>query len=121
MIIGNLLYAIGLFGFGAFRSLLMLLLMMIVFTIGEILTWTMADIVVSEKAPSHLRGTYFRAINLQFIRQSIDPWVGGMLLGLLGFNEGLLVFGLLSIIVLFATPIYWFLSKKTNLYSSFTK
>lgn len=121
MIIGNLLYALGLFGFGVFRSLLMLLLMMLVFTIGEILTWTMADIVVSEIAPSHLRGTYFGAINLQFIGQSIGPWVGGMLLGLLGFNEGLIVFGLLSIIVLSATPIYWFLSKKFNLNSSFIK
>jgi MFS family permease len=66
----------------------------------------MAEMVIQEIAPEHLRGTYFGASGFQFIGQSMGPWFGGVLLTHFGFSQGPLVFSILMIMTLLAVPMF---------------
>jgi len=103
---GTIFLAFGLLGFGMFQSLIPLLLSMVLFTLGEIFAFVMAEMVIQEIAPEHLRGTYFGASGFQFIGQSMGPWIGGVLLTVFGFSNGPVVFGILMIMTLCAMPLF---------------
>jgi len=79
---------------------------MVLFTLGEIFAFVMAEMVIQEIAPEHLRGTYFGASGFQFIGQSMGPWIGGVLLTVFGFSNGPVVFGILMIMTLCAMPLF---------------
>ncbi|MEC2132071.1 MDR family MFS transporter [Brevibacillus centrosporus] len=104
--IGTVFFAVSLVGFGVFHSLIPLILSMVMFTIGELLCFVMAEMVIQEIAPEHLRGTYFGASGFQFIGQSMGPWFGGVLLTHFGFSQGPLVFSILMIMTLLAVPMF---------------
>ncbi|MGG3886711.1 MDR family MFS transporter [Brevibacillus panacihumi] len=104
--LGTVLFALGLFGFGLFKSLVPLLFCMVLFTVGEILCFVMSEVFIQELAPEHAKGTYFGASGIPFLGQSIGPWFGGYLLKLLGFAEGHLVFGVLAGMTLLAIPLF---------------
>lgn len=103
---GSVCLALALLGFGLFHSPFLLILSMILFTVGELLSFVMAEVVIQEIAPERLRGTYFGASGFQFIGQSMGPWFGGVLLKLFGFSQGGIVFGLLMVITLLAMPMF---------------
>ncbi|WP_214752982.1 MFS transporter [Exiguobacterium sp. s16] len=74
-----------------------LFIAMVIFTIGEVLMFTMTDVLTDELAPAHLRGTYFGAMGLTALGQTIGPVIGGVLLD--GFdNAALPVFGSLAVL-----------------------
>jgi len=104
--LGSIAYSLALLGFGISSNIVLLILSMVVMTIGEIIVFIMSDVLLDNLAPNHLRGTYFGAMTFQSIGFSVGPLIGGMLLNYFGFNNGLYVFGILSVITLMAMPFY---------------
>ncbi|KPV60097.1 MFS transporter [Paenibacillus sp. A3] len=103
---GCLLFGLGLFGFGVFDNILMLALSMVVFTTGEILCFVIGDVLIGEIAPEHLRGAYYGASGLAFIGQSVCAWIGGILLSVLGFGQGPVLFAILMLLAFIAFPFF---------------
>ncbi|WP_040948915.1 MDR family MFS transporter [Gorillibacterium massiliense] len=104
--LGCLLFGLGLFGLGAFHSIILLVLSIAVFTSGEILCFVIGDVLIGEIAPDHLRGAYFGAGGFAFIGQSLSAWLGGYLLKTLGFDQGALIFGVLMVLAFAAFPFF---------------
>ncbi|REK71276.1 MDR family MFS transporter [Paenibacillus paeoniae] len=78
--VGSISYAIGHIGFAFSDSWWMLIVSMIVFTWGEILTFPAGAIIIDRLAPDQMRGTYFGAQTFTNLGHFLGPWVGGMLL-----------------------------------------
>ncbi|WP_134683848.1 MDR family MFS transporter [Brevibacillus migulae] len=104
--VGCLLFGLGLFGFGIFDNLPMLALSMVVFTAGEILCFVIGDVLIGEIAPEHMRGAYYGASGFAFIGQSACAWIGGILLNVLGFGQGPVIFGILMLLAFVAFPFF---------------
>ncbi len=103
---GCLLFGLGLFGFGIFDHMAGLALAMVVFTIGEILCFVIGDVLIGDISPAHLRGAYYGASGFAFIGQSACAWIGGILLKLLGFDQGPLLFTILMLLAFAALPFF---------------
>ncbi|OKP99773.1 MFS transporter [Paenibacillus sp. P46E] len=103
---GCVFFGLGLLGLGAFHDTIPLALSMIVFTIGEILSFVIGDVLIGEIAPAHLRGAYYGASGFAFIGQSICTWLGGILLQHLGFDQGPLIFSILMLLTFAAYPFF---------------
>lgn len=89
--------SIGLLLIGFASEVWVLFVAMVIFTVGEVLMFTMTDVLTDELAPEHLRGTYFGAMGLTALGQSVGPIIGGLLLD--GFNNAALpVFGSLAVV-----------------------
>ncbi len=89
--------SIGLLLIGFAAEVWVLFVAMVIFTVGEVLMFTMTDVLTDDLAPEHLRGTYFGAMGLTALGQSIGPVIGGLLLD--GFdNASLPVFGSLAVL-----------------------
>ena len=48
----------------------------IIFTIGEVLMFSMTDVFIDDIAVAHLKGTYFGAMGFSGIGAVIGPWFG---------------------------------------------
>ncbi|MGG1678096.1 MDR family MFS transporter [Neobacillus sp. NRS-1170] len=103
---GCLLFSIGILGFGISDSLVLFIVSMILFSVGEILCFIIGDVLISEIAPSNLRGAYFGAAGLQFIGQGAAAWFGGWLLNYFGVGSGAIVFGILALFTIIAYPFF---------------
>lgn len=84
IVVGNVLYALGDVGFAYANSWLVFIIGMVLFTFGEILTFTASDVLIDRMAPEAMRGSYYGAKSFSNIGQFIGPWMGGLLLGLYG-------------------------------------
>ncbi|MFD0589108.1 MDR family MFS transporter [Paenibacillus sp. GCM10027627] len=80
IILGSVFYAIGNVGFAFSGNWWMLLVSMLVFTWGEILTFPAGSLIVDRLAPDKMRGTYFGAQTFTNMGHFLGPWLGGMLL-----------------------------------------
>lgn len=105
IIIGTLFVSGGLFGFGVVESVWSVVCCTIIFTIGEVLMFSMTDVFIDDIAVPHLKGTYFGAMGFSGIGGVIGPWFGGVLLDHYGYQNGFVVFFMLSIFSMFAFPI----------------
>ena len=106
--VGSFLFGAGIVGFGISHSLILLILAMVLFTIGEILCFIIGDVLIGDIAPIYLRGAYYGASGLMFIGQSAGAWVGGMLLASFGFGSGFVVFSILALLTVVAYPFFQF-------------
>ncbi|MGF7034730.1 MFS family permease [Paenibacillus mucilaginosus] len=104
--LGCFFFGLGLFGFGLFDDMLLLSLSMILFTTGEILCFVIGDVLIGEIAPESLRGAYYGASGFAFLGQSLCAWIGGMLLQGLGFDQGPVIFGILTLLTFAAFPFF---------------
>ncbi|MDP5275036.1 MFS transporter [Chengkuizengella axinellae] len=123
IMIGTLAISVGLFGMGLFKSPLLLVLSMIIFTIGEVMMFTMTDLFVDQIAKPSLKGTYFGAMALSVLGGAIGPAIGGVLLGHYGFAASEIVFGILAAINAMAFPILIYVNyliKKTKRNADYT-
>lgn len=107
IMLGSLLTSLGLIGFGLAREMLTLIVVVILFTAGEVLMFSMTDLFMDNIARPGLRGTYFGAMGFTQIGNVIGPALGGFLLDTYGYDSPLLVFGLLSLASLMAIPILY--------------
>ncbi|NBI30130.1 MDR family MFS transporter [Chengkuizengella marina] len=105
IMIGILFISIGLFGIGLFKTALFLVFSMIIFTIGEVMMFTMTDLFVDQISKPSLKGTYFGVMALSILGGALGPAIGGVLLGHYGFAASEIVFGILAAINAIAFPI----------------
>lgn len=101
---GNVMFALGDIGFAFSGSAWMLVASMAVFTLGEILNYPSANMLIDRLAPEGLRGTYYGAQTLGNLGQFIGPWLGGLLLAGFGGNA---LFSVMAVITLSGTSLYW--------------
>ena len=69
IMVGTLFVSGGLFGFGVVESLLGVAVCTIIFTIGEVLMFSMTDVFIDDIAVAHLKGTYFGAMGFRELEQ----------------------------------------------------
>lgn len=100
---GNLFFAVGLAGIGWADTFALQVVAMILFTIGEILNYPAATMLLDRLAPEQLRGAYYGAQTFTNLGQFIGPWAGGWLLGRYG---GETMFTVMAVVVLLASLIY---------------
>ncbi|WP_240903703.1 MDR family MFS transporter [Chengkuizengella sediminis] len=117
IMLGTLTTSIGLFGVGLFESIYLIGLSMIIFTIGEVMMFTMYDLFVDQIADPSMKGTYFGAMGFTSLGGSVGPLIGGVLLGAFGFGAPVIVFGILALISAIGFPLFIYvnvLMKKTK-------
>ncbi|MEH7122597.1 MFS transporter [Bacillus sp. JJ1773] len=105
IMLGSIMISLGLIGFGLARGMFVWIIVMIIFTAGEVLMFSMTDLFMDNIAKPHLRGTYFGAMGFTQIGNVIGPALGGFLLDTYGYDKPILVFGLLCLSSLLAIPI----------------
>jgi len=101
--VGNLLFALGDVGFAFSHSIAMFVISMAVFTLGEILNYPAANMLVDKLAPEHMRGTYFGAQTLTNLGHFMGPWIGGLLLSTYG---GSALYAIMAVVTVGGTMFY---------------
>ncbi|ULG74487.1 MFS transporter [Macrococcus brunensis] len=96
MMIGAFLLPTGLLFFGLSSNIVILAVAMFIFTIGEMLLFTMWDIRIDEISEPHLKGSYYSLTGLVGISRIIAPLIGDLLLDTV--ENGLLLFSILAAI-----------------------
>lgn len=96
--VGSISYAIGHVGFAFSDSWWMLIVSMVIFTWGEILTFPAGAIIIDRLAPDKMRGTYFGAQTFTNLGHFLGPWLGGMLLQGYGGQSLFITVAVVSII-----------------------
>ena len=105
IMIGTLLVSVGLCGFGFAGSMWAVFVCTIIFTIGEVLMFSMTDVFIDQIAVANLKGTYFGAMGFSGIGAVIGPWFGGLLLDHYGYHNGFTIFTILAVLSMLAFPI----------------
>ncbi|CAM4245296.1 hypothetical protein BAMA_03440 [Bacillus manliponensis] len=105
IMVGTIFVSIGLFGFGLAQSMVVVFLCTIIFTIGEVLMFSMTDIFIDQIAVPHLKGTYFGAMGFSGVGVVLGPFVGGILIDYYGYQNGFTIFTLLAVSSLIAFPL----------------
>ncbi len=104
LIVGNLCVSCSLLLFGVAPQMWTMMLGVVLFTIGEVLMFTMTDVLVDRIAPHELRGTYFGMFGFNNLGNVIAPLLGGFLLDALGVSQPLLIFGIIALTAAFGLP-----------------
>lgn len=102
---GTLIVSLGLIGFGMLESVPLLFACAFLFTIGEVLMFSMTDLFVDQIAVPHLKGTYFGAMGFSGLGGVVGPWLGGMLLNTYGYDNGTIVFSYLALLCALGFPL----------------
>lgn len=114
ILFGVILIGVSLIGIGFSKSIFLVFTCIFIFTIGEVLIFSMIDIFIDFIAPDQLKGTYFGAISFMNLGQVLGPWLGGILLGYFGYVKGNMVFGILGLICILGFPFLLVAKKKLD-------
>lgn len=109
IIVGSTLMPIGLFFMGTLSQFVFQAIAMILFTLGEMLVFTMIDIRIDEISEKDYKGSYYSLAGLQKVGALLAPLIGGVLLDKM--NNSIELFGILSIIS-FASVVFFIMSYK---------
>ncbi|MFC6230526.1 MDR family MFS transporter [Paenibacillus allorhizosphaerae] len=104
IVTGNVMFALGDIGYALSHSWTAFMISMFLFTLGEILNYPAANVLIDRLAPEGMRGTYFGAQSFSNIGHFIGPLIGGYLLSNWGGNR---LFFLLAVVTVFGTFFYW--------------
>lgn len=96
LIMGSAFVSCSLLIFGIFESIVAFMLSVVLFTIGEVLMFTMTDVLVDRIAKPELRGTYFGMFGFNNLGNVMAPLLGGFLLDAIGVQSSLLVFSIIA-------------------------
>ncbi|WP_289140380.1 MFS transporter [uncultured Brevibacillus sp.] len=102
--VGNVMYALGDVGYAFASSWLIFIVAMVLFTFGEILTFTAGDVLIDRMAPEGMRGSYYGAKSFSNLGQFIGPWMGGILLASYGGTTLFLIVAAFSMV---STAFQW--------------
>lgn len=97
LIVGSAFVSCSLLIFGLFESVVAFMLSVVLFTIGEVLMFTMTDVLVDKIAKPELRGTYFGMFGFNNLGNVIAPLLGGFLLDAIGVQSPLLIFSIIAV------------------------
>lgn len=104
IIAGNLFTGTSLVLFGMFDTLPLLMVCVVIFTIGEVLTFTATDVLVDRIAEPGLRGAYFGMFGFNNFGAVLAPLLGGFLLEGLGVASSQLIFAILGLTTIIGAP-----------------
>lgn len=104
LLAGNLFVSGSLLLFGSVHAVWAFLVGVVIFTIGEVLMFTMTDVLVDRIAPASLRGTYFGMFGFNQLGNVLAPLVGGFLLDAFGAVQALLIFGIIALTTACGVP-----------------
>lgn len=104
VVVGSILFSIGMVGFAFSSNWTLFILSMGIFTIGEIMVIPSEYMMIDLITPDRLRGMYYGAQNLTGVGSFLGPVIGGYLLLHFGGNIMFLGFALLGIISIF---LFW--------------
>lgn len=104
LIVGNLLIAISMLVFGSFHQIWAFMLGVVIFTVGEVLMFTMTDVLVDRIAKPDLRGTYFGMFGFNNLGNVLAPLLGGLLLNSMGAASAALIFAVLALTTVCGIP-----------------
>lgn len=80
----------------------------VLFTIGEVLMFSMTDLFIDQISPPHAKGAYFGAMGFNGFGSVLGPWVGGILLEHYGIEHGGIVFIMIAVFGMISFPILFF-------------
>lgn len=98
------LFLLGVSGFGLATSLVLWVLSMVVFTLGEIIVFPAEYMFIDLIAPEHLRGLYYGAQNLSNLGGALGPILCGMLLA---SHPAHWIFYMLAAFIIAGGLFYW--------------
>ncbi|MBT2287874.1 MFS transporter [Paenibacillus albidus] len=104
LILGNALVALSILLFGMAGGMALLMVSVVLFTIGEVLLFTMMDMLIDRIAKPEWKGTYFGTIGFNNFGNVMAPVLGGLLLDQLGAGNGLGIFIPLAVTTAFGLP-----------------
>ncbi len=104
LIIGNILVALSLMIFGMAHNLAVFMIGVFIFTVGEVLMFTMTDMLIDHIAPAGWKGTYFGTMGFNNIGTMVAPVVGGLLIDRVALQGGIHVFTPLALLTLVGLP-----------------
>ncbi|MDT3424742.1 MFS family permease [Paenibacillus forsythiae] len=104
LILGNICVSAALILFGLAGGLPLLMFGVVLFTIGEVLLFTMMDMLIDRVAKPEWKGTYFGTIGFNGIGSVMAPILGGLLLGRLGPEHGSALFTPLALMTALGLP-----------------
>lgn len=111
---GNVLISVSLIFMALSSNLFQFIVTIIMFTIGEVLIFSMLDILTDEIATSKMKSTYFGTMGLSRLGNVIAPSLGGLLLTLYGIENSIYTFSILSFITVLGVPLLMLATKKQN-------
>nr|WP_243881410.1 MFS transporter [Rummeliibacillus suwonensis] len=111
IILGNVLISVSLIFMALSSNLFQFIGTIIIFTIGEVLIFSMLNILTDELANPKMKSTYFGAMGLSRLGNVIAPSLGGLLLSFYGIENSLSTFCMLSFITILGVPILIFATK----------
>jgi len=82
----------------------LLVVAMVVFTIGEVMMFTMTDLFVDQIAKPHMKGLYFGAMGFTSIGNAFGPALGGFLFTVFGVSQGSYLFTSLALLSFLGFP-----------------
>ncbi|WP_211750307.1 MFS transporter [Paenibacillus sp. Marseille-Q4541] len=92
LIVGNVFVTASLILFGIFDSWWAMMAGVVIFTIGEVLIFTLMDLLVDRIAKPELKGTYFGMIGFNNMGNVLAPLIGGSLLTGFSAEQPLYIF-----------------------------
>lgn len=104
LIAGNICVACSMLVFGTLPYIWAMMLGVVLFTVGEVLMFTMTDVLVDRIAKPELRGTYFGMFGFNHLGNVIAPLMGGFLLDGLGVDRSVLVFAIIAVTIAIGLP-----------------
>lgn len=104
LIAGNICIAVSLLLCGMLNSGWMFILDMVLFTVGEVLLFTMLDVLIDQIADAQYKGTYFGTIGFNNLGSVLAPLFGGWLLDIYGQTAPLAVFVPVALSVVIGIP-----------------
>ncbi|MGX8231722.1 MDR family MFS transporter [Bacillus subtilis] len=108
LMLGNVMVSISMAIFTVSHGVPSIVMIVITFTIGEVLLFSMMDLYVDQIAKPGLKGTYFGTIGFSQLGNVIGPWVGGICIDLFGADRPIFIFSVLSGITLLGLPFLTF-------------
>ncbi|OME62218.1 MFS transporter [Paenibacillus odorifer] len=104
LILGNICVALSLLLVGLAGGVALLMISVVLFTIGEVLLFTMMDMLIDRIAKPEMKGTYFGTIGFNNLGSVMAPIFGGVLLDHYGAQNGLAIFVPLALTTAFGLP-----------------
>ncbi|WP_342478230.1 MFS transporter [Paenibacillus sp. FSL H7-0350] len=104
LILGNVCVALSLLLFGMPGGVPLLMFSVVLFTVGEVLLFTMMDMLIDRIAKPEWKGTYFGTIGFNNIGSVMAPILGGLLLDHFGVLNGPAVFVPLALTTALGLP-----------------
>lgn len=104
LILGNVCVALSLLLFGMPGGVPLLMFSVVLFTVGEVLLFTMMDMLIDRIAKPEWKGTYFGTIGFNNLGSVMAPILGGLLLDQFGALNGPAVFVPLALTTALGLP-----------------